>query len=122
MSGSVEIPLRESDEVIEIPFAELPEGEEVLGILIDSCLDMGAAGFDSATGWGMIRADEAVRLARELACASDLDGDGNVGGPDLGLLFASWGDCDDDCPADLNDDGIVNGEDLGLLFTTWGDC
>jgi len=33
MSGSVEIPLRESDEVIEIPFNELPEGEEVLGIL-----------------------------------------------------------------------------------------
>jgi len=33
MSGSVEIPLRESDEVIEIPFDELPEGEEVLGIL-----------------------------------------------------------------------------------------
>ena len=29
MSGSVEIPLRESDEVIEIPFSELPEGEEV---------------------------------------------------------------------------------------------
>ena len=33
MSGSVEIPLRESDEVIEIPFDDLPEGEEVLGIL-----------------------------------------------------------------------------------------
>jgi len=35
MSGatSVEIPLRESDEVIEIPFSELPEGEEVLTIL-----------------------------------------------------------------------------------------
>ena len=33
MSGSVEIPLRESDEVIEIPFSDLPEGEEVLGIL-----------------------------------------------------------------------------------------
>ena len=31
MSGSVEIPLRESDEVIEIPFNELPEGEEVFG-------------------------------------------------------------------------------------------
>ena len=33
MPDSVEIPLRESDEVIEIPFSELPEGEEVLGIL-----------------------------------------------------------------------------------------
>ena len=33
MRDSVEIPLRESDEVIEIPFSDLPEGEEVLGIL-----------------------------------------------------------------------------------------
>jgi hypothetical protein len=33
MATSVEIPLKEGDEVIEIPFDELPEGEEVLGIL-----------------------------------------------------------------------------------------
>ena len=35
MSGSVEIPLRESDEVIEIPFNELPEGEEVRQIRLE---------------------------------------------------------------------------------------
>ena len=34
MSGSVEIPLRESDEVIEIPFSELPEGEEVSVVVV----------------------------------------------------------------------------------------
>jgi hypothetical protein len=33
MATSVEIPLKEGDEVIEIPFDELPDGEEVLGIL-----------------------------------------------------------------------------------------
>ncbi|KAG0730544.1 RNA polymerase-associated protein CTR9 [Chionoecetes opilio] len=33
MSGCIEIPLRDSDEVIELDLAQLPEGEEVLGIL-----------------------------------------------------------------------------------------
>ena len=33
MAASVEIPLKDSDEVIEIPFDELPDGDEVLGIL-----------------------------------------------------------------------------------------
>ena len=33
MATSVEIPLKEGDEVIEIPFDELPEGDEVLAIL-----------------------------------------------------------------------------------------
>ncbi|MPC11630.1 RNA polymerase-associated protein CTR9 [Portunus trituberculatus] len=33
MSGCIEIPLRDSDEVIELDLSQLPEGEEVLGIL-----------------------------------------------------------------------------------------
>ncbi|KAG8230222.1 hypothetical protein J437_LFUL010850 [Ladona fulva] len=33
MAGSIEIPLRDTDEVIELYFDQLPEGEEVLGIL-----------------------------------------------------------------------------------------
>lgn len=33
MPGSIEIPLRDTDEVIELDFDQLPEGEEVLGIL-----------------------------------------------------------------------------------------
>ena len=50
----------------------------------------------------------------------DLDGDGTVGGSDLGLLIASWGVCGTpDCPGDLNGDGRVDGADLGLLFGHW---
>uniref|UniRef100_A0A2R5LJB8 Putative rna polymerase-associated protein ctr9 n=1 Tax=Ornithodoros turicata TaxID=34597 RepID=A0A2R5LJB8_9ACAR len=33
MPGSIEIPLRDTDEVIELDFDQLPDGEEVLGIL-----------------------------------------------------------------------------------------
>lgn len=55
-------------------------------------------------------------------CPADLDGDGQVGGADLGRLFVSWGPCPKGCDADLDGDGIVGGSDLGLLFASWGDC
>jgi len=55
------------------------------------------------------------------ACVGDLDGDGTVGGSDLGLLFIDWGPCDG-CGADLDGDGTVGGSDLGLLFVAWGGC
>ena len=54
-------------------------------------------------------------------CGGDLDGDGVVGGGDLGLLFIAWGACGD-CDADLDGDGSVGGSDLGLLFIAWGNC
>ena len=48
----------------------------------------------------------------------DLDGDGSVGGSDLGLLLVAWGSADPD--ADLNRNGIVDGPDLGLMLAAWG--
>ena len=54
-------------------------------------------------------------------CPADLDGDGVVGGSDLGQLFIAWGACDD-CGADLDSDGSVGGSDLGILFVAWGNC
>lgn len=56
-------------------------------------------------------------------CLGDLDADGLVGGSDLGLLLATWGDrCGgpEGCAADLDLDGDVDGEDLGLLLGRWG--
>jgi len=57
-----------------------------------------------------------------LACVGglpgDLDGDGVVGGADLGLLLAAWGSADPD--ADLDGSGTVDGSDLGLLLASWG--
>jgi hypothetical protein len=51
-------------------------------------------------------------------CPADLDGDGLVGGGDLGILLGAWGSVD----ADLNDDGIVDGNDLGIMLGAWGNC
>ena len=62
-------------------------------------------------------------ICEDRPCPGDLNGDGMVDGPDLGLLFATWGPCaGGDCPADLNGDGTVEGPDLGLLFSLWGPC
>ncbi len=49
----------------------------------------------------------------------DLDGDGRVGGSDLGLMLASWGACGPPCPADLDGDGEVGGADLGRMLAGW---
>ena len=54
-------------------------------------------------------------------CAADLDGNGVVGGADLGRLLGAWGPCTD-CPADINGDGLVSGTDLGAMLGAWGAC
>ena len=52
------------------------------------------------------------------SCPTDLDGDGVVGGSDLGLILAAWGTDG----ADVTGDGITDGLDLGVLLATWGIC
>jgi len=53
-------------------------------------------------------------------CVGDLNGDGSVGGDDLGLLLAVFGTSD--AAADLDGDGNVGGGDLGLILSGWGLC
>jgi hypothetical protein len=48
---------------------------------------------------------------------ADLNGDGVVGGADLGILLGKWGQSGS---SDLNSDGIVGGADLGILLGRWG--
>jgi hypothetical protein len=52
-------------------------------------------------------------------CLADLDGDGSVGGGDVGLLLSQWGG---DGSADLDGDRMVGGADVGLLLAAWGPC
>lgn len=51
-------------------------------------------------------------------CPADFNGDGIVGGADLGLLLAAW----DSSRGDLDGDGTTSGADIGLLLAAWGDC
>ena len=53
-------------------------------------------------------------------CPGDIDGNGSVGGSDLGAMLAAWGT--DDPAADLDGDGNVGGADIGLLAAAWGPC
>ncbi len=74
--------------------------------------------------------EDAFRVAARVGCAvtpGDLDGDGSVGVPDLLLLLAAWGECDDctpgkdgTCAADLDDDCNVGVADLLILLANWG--
>jgi subtilisin family serine protease len=91
---------------------------QVESIMQTTCRDMGTAGFDTLTGWGMLNAEAAVRAAQPLPCLGDLTGDRVVNGSDLGNLLASWGTSQND----LNGDGVVNGSDLGSLLASWGTC
>jgi hypothetical protein len=49
---------------------------------------------------------------------ADLNCDGIVSGPDLGILLGQWGTSGG--VADINGDGTVSGPDLGLLLGDWG--
>ncbi len=53
-------------------------------------------------------------------CRSDFDGDGFVGGLELGRLFGSWGS--EDRAIDLDGDGLIGSGDLAILLGDWGAC
>lgn len=64
-----------------------------------------------------------LTLDEVFACPGDLDGDGTVGGADLGRLLGQWGPCGaGQCSADLDGSGAVDGVDLGRLLGAWGAC
>ena len=66
--------------------------------------------------------DEArVSFVYRARCTGDVDGDGAVGGLDLGTLLGQWGACAG-CSCDFSGDGDVNGTDLGVILGAWGQC
>lgn len=77
---------------------------------------------------GIPDAIEVAWLATEpcdASCPADLDGDGAVGGSDLGLWLVQVGEACESaapCVGDFNRDGEVSGADLGILLAAWGDC
>jgi hypothetical protein len=52
-------------------------------------------------------------------CKPDLDHDGVVGGSDLALLLASWGQ---QIAGDLTHDDVIDGSDLAIMLAGWGAC
>ncbi len=93
---------------------------EVEQILFETARDMGAAGYDTVTGWGLVDARAALERVWEGFCPYDYNFDGEVDGADLGLLLLEWGS--NTAQFDLDGDGIVGGADLGLLLLELGSC
>ena len=79
---------------------------------LDACdIELGISLDDDGDG----RPDEC-----EPVCPADFDGDGFVGGSDLGLFLLVWNQAN--ARADLNGDGVVDGVDFGEFLIAWGDC
>jgi hypothetical protein len=72
---------------------------------------------DGIFGWGLSITQASVPVPP--CCPADLDGDGTVGGADLGILLGSWSTAG---PTDLDGNGTTDGADLGLLLAAWGNC
>lgn len=68
-------------------------------------------------GWRLELTDEAAEVG-DCDCIGDLDGSGDVGVGDIGLLLAAWGTP----AADLSGDGSTDAADLGVLIGAWGAC
>ncbi len=49
---------------------------------------------------------------------ADVNGDGQVGGPDLTMVLGAWGTAH--AASDIDNDGIVGATDLTRLFAAWG--
>jgi hypothetical protein len=50
----------------------------------------------------------------------DLDGDGTVASPDLGVLLSAWGPALPGTPADFDRNGSVDSADLARILSAWG--
>ena len=55
-----------------------------------------------------------------LPCPADLDGNGEVGAPDIASLLSQWGSFGGS--ADLDGDGQVASSDIAVLLSAWGPC
>ncbi|MHC4990241.1 MAG: S8 family peptidase, partial [Planctomycetota bacterium] len=99
--------------------------EQVESVMQMSAMDLGAIGYDTTFGWGLVNAHQALLLACEMspacACPADVDGDGDVDVDDLVALILAWGTCPG-CSEDVNDDDQVNVDDLVILILAWGPC
>jgi len=68
-------------------------------------------------GLDVLGAISAATVTQAPPCRCDLDGDGIVGGGDLGVMLNNWGAGGS---GDFDGDGVVNGRDLGILLSRWG--
>ncbi|MCB9868121.1 MAG: hypothetical protein H6816_15965, partial [Phycisphaerales bacterium] len=97
-----------------------PQPGDTVEVVAASAVSGTFAAVESCVGITVTYTPSTAMVTFDGVVPGDLDGDGTVGGADLGLLLAAWGSCGDGCcPADLDGDGAVGGADLGLLLGYW---
>jgi len=75
----------------------------------------------AATGkWNDLSNTYSIRAVVEVPCVGDVNGNGSVGGDDLGLVLGAWNT--NQPPSDLNLDGNVDASDLAIVLGSWGTC
>jgi len=102
----------------EVPLEDL--ADEVMARLLATAVPIDAMnpGYEELLGAGRLDAAAAVELGPPAGDPADVDGDGIVGGADLGVLLSQWGACAG-CAADLDGDGVVGGADIAVLLGAW---
>ena len=97
----------------------IPDDCEVGGGMADDCNGNGQ--LDSCEiAAGEVEDGNGDGVPDSCQCVFDLDGDGDVGGGDVGIFLGLWGTTDP--AADFDGDGVVRAADLGLLLAAFGPC
>jgi hypothetical protein len=97
--------------------AQPPDDYAVLGDTVTGAgFKSGNSGGNQPRGYGGGRVFE---LTTDPGCLGDIDGDGDVGSADLGILLTTWGLAGS---ADLDGSDVIDSSDLGILLSSWGAC
>jgi hypothetical protein len=93
--------------------------EQIRTILRLTATDLSAPGFDNASGYGLLNATKALRLAQRWPVPGDANTDGKVDGADLAIWQERYDplglrDNNTFAMGDFNGDGKVDGGDLAL--------
>ncbi|MFO0874534.1 MAG: hypothetical protein U0575_11265 [Phycisphaerales bacterium] len=92
-------------------------------VIVNGTLALAAGNVENPTnGLDVVAIDDLIYGEPvNLACPTDLNGDGQTDGADLGIFLAAWGPVAFS-PSDFNGDGLANGGDLGIMLAAWGPC
>lgn len=91
------------------------------GIIIEAIHDITQTGVAVGIARDIREGAASTELLVLLTEPSDLNGDLQVNGSDLGLLLGLWGPINpsDQLNGDMNEDNVVNGADLGIFLGNW---
>lgn len=111
---------------------------EVELIVLQTAMDLGAPGYDTTFGWGLVNAKSAVGVAGcpvgltgedingnkvpdECECVGDFDGSNAIDVADLLAVIGNWGPCAP-CPYEVISNGAVDVFDLLYVVGEYGPC